>query len=116
MGLTKRQEEMISQIIVEESRAAHESQQERHRILEGARDDEPELLEEAPRVELGPGLKAAVQDLVETFVAGAPLYEGHEFDGGDGVRKAAAYLKRLLENDVREVRQMLADGDFGDEG
>jgi hypothetical protein len=115
MGLTKRQEEMIAEIIVEESRGAAASQQERHRIL--AEVDEPgEVITESKPVDLGPGLKGAIQDLVETFVAGAPLYEGREFDGGAGLDAATKYLRRLIENDVREVRQMLVDGDFGDEG
>lgn len=116
MGLTKRQEEMITQIVLEESRSAAESQQERHRILEGIDDVDDDVLEEGPKAELTPGLKASVQDLVETFMAGIPLYESHEFDGGVSAKRAGAYLKRLLENDVREVRQMLMDGDFGDEG
>ena len=114
MGLTKRQEEMIAEIIVEESRGVAASQQERHRIL--AEVDEPEeVIAEAP-VDLGPGLKGAIQDLVEVFESSAPLYEGHELDDGAAVKAATRYLQRLLENDVREVRQMLVDGDFGDEG
>lgn len=114
MGLTKRQEEMIAEIIVEHSKAAAESQRERHVILEGI-DDEPIVITEAPQ-RLEPGFKAVIQDLVETFLATNVVYEGHEFDGGAAKRRAASYLKRLVENDLMEVRQMLRDGDFTDEG
>lgn len=113
MGLTKRQEEMITEIIVEESRAAHESQQDRHRILEGV-DPEEDVIAEAPKP-LEPGFKAVIQDLVETFLSAGLVYEGREFDDGVAARRAASYLKRLVENDLLEVRQMLQDGDFSEE-
>lgn len=114
MGLTKRQEEMISQMVIAESRAAHESQQERHRILEGIDDADDVVIKEAPD-SLEPGFKAVVQDLVETFLSAGIVYEGHEWDGGAATQRAASYLKRLVENDLMEVRQMLRDGDFSDE-
>ena len=110
MGLTGRQAELIGQIIREEARSAYASQQERHRILEG-------IVRAPARVAREPGLSrgltAAIVDLVESFAGGNRLYEGSDLDGGSAGRQASAYLARLIEADVKEVQQMLHEGDFG---
>jgi len=112
MGLTKRQEEMINEIVIEESRAFHSSQQERHRILEGI-DAEDELLDETPRkVELSTALQHAIIDLIEAFHSDNQLYEGVEVDDGRAAKLASHYLCRLIENDVRETADMLQSGEF----
>ena len=115
MGLTKRQEQMITEMVIAESRATYESQQERHRILEGL--DEEDILEEAPKpAGLPLALRHAITDLVEAFVAGNQLYEGRDLDDGRAAKRAASYLQHLLEEDVAETVSMLQGGDFDDFG
>jgi hypothetical protein len=110
MGLTKRQAQAIEQIIIEESRSAAASQKERYRILD--------KIDGPPTVDAWvPGLTEAVRlaivDLVEAFHRGNMVYEGAEFDNGHARTQALRYLRRLIENDVLEVQQMLQEGDFG---
>jgi hypothetical protein len=110
MGLTKRQAQAVEQIIVEESRAAHQSQQDRHRILSEV--DEPGTITQAKAQVLASGVAGAIDDLVESFAGNNRVYEGVEFDRGTARARAVQYLRRLIENDVREVQQMLHEGDF----
>jgi len=110
MGLTKRQAEAIRQIIIEESRTAAKSQQDRHSILSGL--DEPVIVAEQAQV-LANGVVNAIDDLMESFVGNNRVYEGVEFDRGLARVRAVQYLRRLVENDVRQVQQMLHEGDFG---
>jgi hypothetical protein len=115
MGLTKRQEEMIGQIIIEESRAAHKSQQERHRILDGIDAGDLDVLEEAPRAaELTSAVRHALVDLVETFYHDNRLYEGVELDDGRAAKRATHFLYSLIEADLKETVDMLQSGDFDD--
>jgi hypothetical protein len=110
MGLTKRQSEAIEKIIIEESLAAHRSQQDRHSILSEV--DEPGAVTEARTQVLSSGVNGALDDLMEGFVGSNTVYEGVEFDGGTARTRAVRYLRRLIENDLKEVQQMLQEGDF----
>jgi len=110
MGLTKRQTEAIERIIIEESRGAAASQTERHRILSGL--DERETVAETRGRVLSSGVVGALDDLIESVVSGNQVYEGVEFDRGIARVRAVRYLRGLIKADIREVQQMLHEGDF----
>lgn len=110
MGLTKRQSEAIEKIIIEESLAAHRSQHDRHRILSEV--DDPGTVTEARAQVLSNSIAGALDDLMESFVGSNRVYEGVEFDRGMARTRAVRYLRRLIENDLKEVQQQLQEGDF----
>ncbi len=115
MGLTRRQSEAIQQMIIEESRAAYASQQERHRILgEVDGEDDDLVVEGKGSVELPSALRHAIVDLIEAFYTNNRIYEGCEFDNGLAAKRATEHLFRLVEADVKETVDMLQSGDFDD--
>lgn len=110
MGLTRRQTEEIQKFIIEESRAAYASQQERHRILDEI-DGENEVVLQVEQ-QLPSALRNAIVDLTESFYTNNRIYEGCELDRGRAAKFATEYLYKLIEADVKEAMKMLHDGDF----
>ena len=111
MGLTRRQSQAIQQMIIQESRAAYQSQQERHRIL-GEVEGDDELVLEGKGSELSTAIRHAIGDLIEAFQTNHRIYEGSDLDGGKAAKRAAEYLYNLIEADVKETVSMLESGDF----
>jgi hypothetical protein len=117
MGLTKRQAQAVNQIINEEVNGAYVSQQERHRILaEVDAAESGKATAKAPIRGLDNAVVVAIDDLMEVFAGKNTLYEGVEFDNGQALKRASSFLRQLIEADVKEVQDMLASGEFGDEG
>jgi hypothetical protein len=115
MGLTRRQAEAVNQIIKEEVDGTLAIRRERERLLDQS------VVNEALEGKLVVFIEEAIDDLVTQFVRANRWTPNIERDFGatkdawaSALTQAASELHAIVDRDVREIGQALAEGMYAD--